>query len=82
MRRHFLAQWGVWVLLAVIAVVANEIIDRIVWDERHTDGDILVAIAVVAIAFFGSYLIARRSSPARGVAPRAEQSIPQLAERA
>ena len=60
MRRHFVAYWWVWLLLAVLAVVGNEVIDRIVWDERHTDGDILVAIGVVAIAFFGSYFVLRK----------------------
>ena len=58
-RPHFVAHWWVWLLLAVLAVVGNEVVDRIVWDERHTDGDILVASGVVAIAF-GSYFVARR----------------------
>ena len=62
MRQHFVAYWWVWLLLAVIAVIGNEIVDRIVWDQRHTDGDILVAIAVVGIAFFGSYFVGRRRS--------------------
>lgn len=60
MRRHFVAYWWVWLLLAVLAVVTNEVVDQIVWDERHTDGDILAAVGVVAIAFFGSYFVARR----------------------
>ena len=38
----------------------NEVTDQVVWDARHTDVDILVAIGVVATAFVGSYFVARR----------------------
>jgi len=64
-RRHFFTYRLVWPLLAVLAVLGNEVVDHVVWDERHVaDGDILVAIGVVAIAFLssflGSYFVARK----------------------
>jgi N-acetylglucosaminyl-diphospho-decaprenol L-rhamnosyltransferase len=57
-RRHFVTYWLVWPLLAVLAVTGNEVVDQVVWDERHVAGDdLLVAISVVAIAFLGSFFM-------------------------
>jgi GT2 family glycosyltransferase len=56
-RRHFFTYRLVWPLLAVLAVLGNEVVDHVVWDEPHVaDGDIVIAIGVVAIAFLGSFL--------------------------
>lgn len=58
-RRHFVTYWLVWPLLAALAVASNQVVDQVVWDERRAvDNDILVAICVVATAFFGSYFVA------------------------
>jgi hypothetical protein len=60
MRNHFVSHWRVWLTIAVVAVVANELLDRNFFDHReHIDGDLVVTIAVLLIAFFGSYLVAR-----------------------
>jgi hypothetical protein len=54
-HRHFVTYRLVWLLLAALAVAGNEVVDQVVWDERHVaDADILTAIGVVAIAFCGS----------------------------
>ncbi len=56
-RRHLVTHWLVWPLLALFAVAANEVVDHVVWDERHVaDTDIVVAVGVVAIAFLGSFM--------------------------
>jgi L-asparagine transporter-like permease len=61
MRRHFVSHWWLWLLIAAIVITANELIDRNFFDHReHVSGDVLVAIVVLVIAFFGSYLVARR----------------------
>jgi hypothetical protein len=45
----------------VVVVVANELVDRNFFDHReHIDGDFALAVVALAIAFFGSYLLARR----------------------
>ena len=59
-RRHLVTYRWVWLFLAVLAGFGNEVTDQVVWDARHTDVDILVAIGVVATAFVGSYFVARR----------------------
>ena len=60
MRNHFVSHWRVWLTIAVVAVVANELLDRNFFDHReHIDGDLVVTIAVLLIAFFGSYVVAR-----------------------
>jgi hypothetical protein len=60
MRKHFVSHWRVWLTIVVVVVVANELLDRNFFDHReHIDGDFVVTIAVLLIAFFGSYLVAR-----------------------
>ena len=61
MRRHLLAHWRVWVIIAVAVVVGNELLDRNVSDHKeHIDGDVVVTIFVLVLAFLGSYVVARR----------------------
>ena len=60
MRRHLLSHWRVWLLIAVIVVVANELIDRNFFDhQEHIDGDFVILVLALVIAFFGSYLVVR-----------------------
>jgi uncharacterized membrane protein AbrB (regulator of aidB expression) len=68
MRRHLSSHWRVWLVIAVVVVVANEILDRNVSDHKqHIDGDVIVTIVVLLIAFFASYLVARqRQRPSSG----------------
>ena len=63
MRQHFVSHWRVWLLVVAVVVVANELVDRNLFDHReHVDGDFVVAVAALVIAFFGSYLVARLRS--------------------
>ena len=60
MRRHFLAHRWVWLLVAVTVVVLNELMDRNFFDHReHIDGDVVITLGVLLLAFFGSYLVWR-----------------------
>ena len=61
MRQHLSSHWGVWLLIALAVVVVNEVVDRNFFDHReHIDGDFVLAVLVLVVAFFGSYLVARR----------------------
>ncbi len=63
MRQHFVSHWRVWLLVAVVVVVANELIDRNFFDHKeHIDGDFVLTLAALVIVFFGSYLVARLRS--------------------
>ena len=67
MRRHLVSHWRAWLLVVVVVVVVNEIVDRNFFDHReHVDGDFVLAAVAQLVAFFGSYLVARRR--ARGMA--------------
>ena len=60
MRKHFVSHWRVWLAIAVVVIVANELLDRNFFDHHeHIDGDFVVTILVLLIAFFGSYLVSR-----------------------
>jgi hypothetical protein len=49
------------VLLALLAIVGNEIVEHSVWDERQlANGDILSAALVVLTTFAASYFIGCR----------------------
>ena len=61
-RRRLVAYWWVWLPIAVIAVVGNEIFDRAVDGNSHPAGDVAVAIVVVGIVFSISGAVARRKS--------------------
>jgi hypothetical protein len=54
----------VWLLIAVIAVIGNELFDRDVAGDKngHPFGDFLVAIVLVAIVFYVSGFVAHRKS--------------------
>jgi GT2 family glycosyltransferase len=59
-QRHFVAHRLVLALLALLAVVGNELVDRLAWHERHPAGSDVAAAAVVVATFFaGSYLATR-----------------------
>jgi small-conductance mechanosensitive channel len=60
MQTHFVSHRRVWLAIAVMVIVANELLDRNFFDHReHIDGDVVLTILVLLIAFFGSYLVAR-----------------------
>jgi hypothetical protein len=56
--------WWVWLVIAVIAVVGNELIDRKVAGDKngHPFGDFLVALVLVGVAVYVSGFLARRRS--------------------
>ena len=59
-RQHITSHWRTWLLIAVVVVVANELIDRNFFDHReHIDGDVALTILVLLIAIVGSYLVVR-----------------------
>jgi Co/Zn/Cd efflux system component len=60
-RQHLVTHWRAWLLIVVAVVVVNELVDRNFFDHReHIDGDFALAVVALVIAFFGSYLVARR----------------------
>jgi hypothetical protein len=64
MRKHLEAHWPVWLLIAAVVIVANELIDRNFFDHReHIDGDVALTILVLLIAIVGSYFAARARNP-------------------
>ena len=63
LRRHLVRHWRAWLLVAVIVIAVNEVVDRSFFDHReHLDGDFLLTVVAIALAFFGSYLVARVKS--------------------
>ncbi len=61
MRQHLVSHWRVWLLIVVAVVVVNEVVDRNFFDHReHIDGDFVLAVLVLVVTFFGSYLVMRR----------------------
>ena len=60
MRKHFVSHWRVWLAIAVVVIVANELLDRNFFDHReHIDGDFVILVFAFLITFFGSYLVVR-----------------------
>jgi hypothetical protein len=56
----------VWLLIAVIVIVANELVDRNFFDHKeHIDGDFVLVVLALLITFFGSYLVVRLRKPRR-----------------
>jgi hypothetical protein len=54
------AHWWVWLLLAAAVIAANEVVDRVGFDESHWRADIILGVVVVAIASYVSNAKARR----------------------
>ena len=64
MRQHFVSHWRVWLVIAVVVIVANELIDRNFFDhQEHIDGDVVITVLVLLIAVLGSYFVARFREP-------------------
>jgi len=63
-RQRLIAYWWVWLPIAVIAVVGNELVDRDVAGDKngHPLGDVVIAIVLVGVVFYVSEFVARRSS--------------------
>jgi GT2 family glycosyltransferase len=76
LQRHFVTFLQVWVLLALLAIVGNEIVQHSIWDERElANGDALSAVLVVLSAFAASYFVGRRQR-SQFVTYRAELTPP------
>ncbi len=66
MRQHFVSHWRVWLLIAVLVIVVNELVDRNFFDhQEHIDGDFALVVLALLVAFFGSYLVVRLRRPRR-----------------
>jgi len=61
-RQRLVAYWWAWLPIAVIAVIGNEVFDRVVANESHPLGDLVLAVDIVGIVFYGSGVVARRRS--------------------
>jgi hypothetical protein len=62
-RQRLVAYWWVWLPIAVIVVIGNEVLDRVVAnDGGHPLGDFVVAVVIVGIVFYVSGVVARRKS--------------------
>jgi uncharacterized membrane protein YhaH (DUF805 family) len=66
-RRHLVSHWWIWVIVVAAVVVVNEVVDRNFFDHReHIAGDFVLALLVLVLAFFGSYLVMRRKPRGAG----------------
>jgi uncharacterized membrane protein AbrB (regulator of aidB expression) len=65
-RRHLVSHWRVWIVVAVVVVVVNELVDRNFFDHReHIDGDVVLTVLVLLVTVLLSYVVARlRRRPA------------------
>jgi TRAP-type mannitol/chloroaromatic compound transport system permease small subunit len=64
MRRHLVSHWRVWLVIAVVVIVANELIDRNFFDHReHISGDVALTLLVLLFAIVGSYFVVRARRP-------------------
>lgn len=65
MRQRLTKYWWVWLLVAALAITANELFDHYGSagnTSSHPAADILIAIVIVAIAASGWEFLARRKS--------------------
>jgi hypothetical protein len=59
-RGHLVSHWRIWLLIAAMLVTVNEAVDRNFFDHReHIDGDFVLTVLVLLLAFFASFAIAR-----------------------
>jgi len=63
-RQRLVAYWWVWLPIAVIAVVGNELVDRDLAGDKngHPLGDFVIAVVIMGIVFYVSGFVARRRS--------------------
>lgn len=61
-RKRLVDYWWLWLSVAVVAIVANEAIDRGTSSGSHPAADILIAIGIVVVSAFVWELAARRKS--------------------
>jgi len=61
-RKRLLDYWWLWLGVAVLAIAANEAIDRGTNSGSHPAADILIAVAIVVIAAFVWESVERRKS--------------------
>ncbi len=65
-RAHLASHWRIWLLVAVIAAVVNEVVDRNFFDhQERIDGDVVITVACLLVAFFVSYAVVRLKSRKR-----------------
>jgi hypothetical protein len=60
MRQHIVSHWRIWLVVAAVVIVANELIDRNFFDHReHIDGDFVLTLLVLVLTILGSYFVVR-----------------------
>jgi hypothetical protein len=71
MRQHIVSHWRIWLVVAAVVIVANELIDRNFFDHReHIDGDFVLTLLVLVLTILGSYVVVRvRKRRANRAAP-------------
>jgi hypothetical protein len=71
MRQHIVSHWRIWLVVAAVVIVANELIDRNFFDHReHIDGDFVLTLLVLVLTILGSYFVVRvRKRRANRAAP-------------
>jgi hypothetical protein len=71
MRQHIVSHWRIWLVVAAVVIVANELIDRNFFDHReHIDGDFVLPLLVLVLTILGSYFVVRvRKRRANRAAP-------------
>jgi hypothetical protein len=61
-RKRLVDYWWLWLAVAVLAIAANEAIDRGTSSGSHPAADILIAIAIVVISVLVWEFVARRKA--------------------
>lgn len=59
-RQRLIEKWWIWLPVAVIAAILNDVIDRKTGSGAHLLGDLVVAIVAVAIVFLAADFATRR----------------------
>jgi uncharacterized membrane protein YhaH (DUF805 family) len=62
MYERFRSYWWLWLLLAVVVAILNELFDRTVAGDKngHPGGDILVAVVIVLLVALVWEILANR----------------------